>query len=304
MDFKQLQSFVTVVECGSFSRAAASLFVSQPTISAHIRALEEELCAQLITRTTKRIEVTRKGRSVYHDARGILEIRDRMVRLCSEDEKLIIRIAASTIPASYILPEILPEFGRLYPKMYFSIHRAESREVLEGVMQGRFDLGFSTKPGDEHMISLPVCRDRMVLITPVNDYFLSLHGKKEVSQEELQRQPIILREKSETKEKQADVYLKHMDIDEGQLEVVARVNDQETVKNLVAGGMGVSRISQRAARDFMNEKRILCFELPVKSEKMIYFVVRKKDWQIEHIQHFARFVQKSICGIELDDNGV
>ena len=292
MDFKQLQSFVTVVECGSFTRAAERLFVSQPTISAHIRALEEELGAALMIRTTKNMEVTQKGRSVYQDALAILEAKDRILRHCAQDEKQIIRIAASTIPASYMLPEILPEFGRLHPQLYFSIHRIQSNGVLEGVAQGRFDLGFSTVPGDDRMISLTVCRDRMVLITPVNEHFLMLHEKKDISPEELLRHPIILREKTETGEKRADRYLSAMGMDEGRLEVVARANDQETVKNLVAGGMGVSLISHRAARNFADEKRILCFELPLHSEKSIYFVTRKPDWQMKHIQRFARFVQR------------
>ena len=68
MDFKQLRSFVAVVRCGSFTQAAQQLFVSQPTISAHVRALEEELGRELILRTTKAIEVTPKGKEIYEYA--------------------------------------------------------------------------------------------------------------------------------------------------------------------------------------------------------------------------------------------
>lgn len=292
MDFKQLQSFVTVVECMSFTRAAERLFVSQPTISAHIRALEEELHTPLIIRTTKSIEVTEKGKSIYQDARAILEIRDRMVHACTIQERRIIRVAASTIPAAYLLPEILPEFGRLFPQMYFSIHRSDSKGVLEGVAQGRFDLGFSTMRGNETLVCQSICRDRMVLITPVSDHFLQLSAMQDVPFERLITHPMILREKSETGQKQADRYLASLGIDEESLEIAARANDQETVKNLVAGGMGVSLISKRAAQNFIDEKRILCFELPLQSEKDIYVVARKGDWQQEHIQRFARFVQR------------
>jgi len=292
MDFKQLKSFVSVVECGSFTHAAELLFVSQPTVSAHIRALEEELDTPLITRTTKRIEVTQKGLDVYRDAVAVLTIRDRMIQSCSPDEKQIVHIGASTIPASYMLPEILPEFGKLCPQIYFSIHHSDSQSVLEGVSQGRFDLGFSGIKGDEGMVSQPICRDRMILITPVSDYFLRLHGSKESVFNQLLTQPIILREKSEMRNKLADRYLSEMGIDEENLEVVARANDQETVKNLVAGGMGISLISKRAAHSFINEKRILSFELPVKSGKTIYLVTRKNNWQKEHIQRFVRFVSK------------
>lgn len=293
MDFKQLLSFVTVVECQSFTKAAQRLFVSQPTVSAHIRALEEELQTALIVRTTKSIDVTPKGKSVYDDAVSILGIRDHMIQSCVAQQKRILRVAASTIPAAYILPEILPVFGRLYPQYYFSIHRIENAGVLSGVAEGRFDLGFTTVSAGETLMSMPVCRDRMVLITPVTPQYLQLQTSKETSVEQLLANPIILREKSAAAPKQADSYLAELGYDEEMLDVVARANDQETVKNLVAGGMGVSLISYRAARSFIEEKRVLCFELPVISEKCIYLVCRKGECRQEHITHLEEFVRKN-----------
>ena len=292
MDFKQLQSFVTVVECASFTKAAEQLFVSQPTVSAHIRSLEEELKTELIVRTTKSIEVTETGRRVYDDALSILGIREHMIKTCSEENRKIIRIAASTIPASYMLPDVLPKFGRMFPQTYFSIHRCENKYVLEGVAEGRFDLGFATVQGNERFMSLPVCRDRMILITPVSQSFLMLHGNKELPSDFLLTQPIILREKTEEGQKMADRYLSALGIEEDKLRIVARANDQETVKNLVAGGMGVSLISRMAARSFVEEKRVLSFDMPVCEEKTIYLILRKTDGQQEHIQRFVRFVQQ------------
>ena len=72
MELKQLQSFAAVVKYGSFTKAAEKLYISQPTISTHIRTLEEELGRQLILRTTKSIEVTEKGREVYGYVTNIL----------------------------------------------------------------------------------------------------------------------------------------------------------------------------------------------------------------------------------------
>ena len=292
MDFKQLQSFVSVVEYGSFTRAAEQLFVSQPTVSAHIRALEEELKTALIVRTTKSIRVTQMGKCVYDDAVSILRMKDHMLQTCAVDQKAILRVAASTIPASYILPEILPEFGRRYPQVYFGIHRLDHTGVLTGVEQGRYDIGFSTSRPEETLTCLPVCKDRMVLITPVAPEYLQMHAQGETPIDHLLAQPIILREKTGSGQKQSDRYLTDLGYDEQRLKVVARANDQETVKNLVAGGMGVSLISYRAARNFIEEKRVLCFELPVQSEKTIYLVCRKQEEHQEHLQHFMRFVHR------------
>ena len=292
MDFKQLQTYATVVECQSFTKAAQQLYVSQPTISAHVRALEEELHATLIERTTKSITVTQKGREVYDYAVSILDIRERMIQACSQGQKRVIRVAASTIPAAYMLPQILPEYGRLFPQVYFSIHQGRNGEVLASVEDGRFDLGFSTERSKADMVSIPVGRDRMVLITPVTQQYLELAGLPDTPVDRLLACPIILREKMETGQKLADRYLAALGVAEDDLQVVARANDQETVKSLVAGGMGISLISYWAAQNFIAEKRVLCFELPVHSEKTIYLVSRKTECQQEHVRHFCEFVQK------------
>lgn len=72
MDFKQLRSFVAVADCGSFTQAAAQLYTSQPTISAHIRQLEEELQQRLFLRTTKSLSITPHGRELYDYAVQVL----------------------------------------------------------------------------------------------------------------------------------------------------------------------------------------------------------------------------------------
>ena len=87
MEFKQLESFAAVVRLNSFTKAAESLYISQPTISTHIRALEEELGTRLIMRTTKNIEVTPEGMKLFEYSVNILELRDRMVSECSEGAK-------------------------------------------------------------------------------------------------------------------------------------------------------------------------------------------------------------------------
>ena len=115
MEFKQLESFAAVIKCNSFTKAAEKLYISQPTISTHIRALEEELNTRLILRTTKSIEVTPEGRKLYDYAENILQLRNRMLEECTGGVKKILHLAASTIPSAYILPEVLPAYGATRP---------------------------------------------------------------------------------------------------------------------------------------------------------------------------------------------
>ena len=293
MEFKQLQSFAAVVKYESFTKAAEKLFLSQPTISAHIQALEEELHCQLMIRTTKSIEITPKGMSVYEYAVNILSMRDRMIEECREDPKSIIHLGASTIPSAYILPEILAEYGKISPHIYFIIHQSDSAGVVEGLTDGVFDVGLvGMKFEDPELACIPFCRDRMVLIAPVNSYFLALKEQETPPLKELLSGPVILRESGSGSRKSADLFLDNAGIAEKDLHITARINDQEAIKNLVASGMGVSIISERAAKNFLEEKRLLMFELPEYSgSRELYLVYRKNCAVKDYVTRFMEFVR-------------
>ena len=132
MELKQLESFAAVVECESFTRAAEKLFISQPTVSAHVRALEEELHSQLIIRTTKSIQVTPRGRELYECACGMLTLRNRLTERWAKQEEQVVHLGASTIPSAYILPELLPAYRRRQPEIRFDIHQVTARASLTG----------------------------------------------------------------------------------------------------------------------------------------------------------------------------
>ena len=292
MDFKQLKSFAAVVEYQNFSKAAERLNIAQPTISTHVRMLEEELNTRLILRTTKSLEITPQGWDAYRYAVKILDLKDRIMDSCSADSKNIIRLGASTIPAAYILPEVLSRYGEVSPNSYFVINQARGQEVIEGVMDGQYDVGLTGAPTDrEGLVCLPLYENRLVMITPVNERFIRLQLQCASSLEELLKEPMVLREVGSRKS--ANQYLEAMGISEDKLHVVARVNDQETVKNMVARGIGVSLISEIAARDFVKERRLLKFTLPdYDSQQHIYLVYRNRFGSESKVQDFVNFLQR------------
>ena len=136
MDFKQLRSFVTVADCGSFTQAAVRLYTSQPTVSAHIRQLEDELHETLFLRTTKSLTITARGRELYDYAVHVLELQDQLLDAWAQDEHTI-RLGASTIPSAYILPEVLPSFRAQHPDAVFSVLQSDSAGVLQQLRAGR-----------------------------------------------------------------------------------------------------------------------------------------------------------------------
>lgn len=293
MEFKQLQSFVEVVKWKSFTKAASQLYISQPTISTHIRQLEEELCSRLIIRTTKSIEITPRGQELYECAVNILEIRDQLIRRWASEADKTIQLGASTIPSAYIIPEILPAYGKIHPEIYFVIHQSDSQGVAESLLDGHLDLGMSGMKHREDVLEfIPFYQDRMVLITPVAPRFLELKKQGGEVFSRLLQEPVILREQGSGSYKTADLFLESIGIREKDLHVAARINDQESIKNLVAGGLGISIISQRAAWNFAAEKRLLMFDLPKPfSGRNLYLVYRKDYILRNYIRQFIAFVR-------------
>lgn len=207
MELRQLQSLMAVVEYKSFSKAAEKLFISQPTISTHIRMLEEELNSRLIIRTTKSIEVTMHGRELYECAHQIFSLKDNLVQRWAEENKKIIRVGASTIPADYILPEILPVFRKHEPDIKFYIHQNDSQNIISGLLNGNFSLGMVGMKQQEKMISfVPFYQDEMVMITPKKERFLNINKDSFSLKDIIFNEPIILREQGSGSKKSIETY--------------------------------------------------------------------------------------------------
>ena len=282
MDFKHLQTFEAVVRQLSFSRAADELFISQPTISQHIRQLEEELKTRLIIRTTKSIEVTPKGRGVYDYAVNILSLRDRLIEDCSVESRHVIHIGASTIPAGYILPEIMPEYHKLHPDVHLYLTQGDSSEITEKLLNSTIDLGLTgMDPQNVHITAIPFTEDTMVIITPADRYYKELKKKEKDSLAELANQPFIFREEGSGSRKAAEEALASAGISVRSLRIIAAVHDQEAIRNLVACGQGISVVSARTAERYRRDKSILTFALPLSGYTRRLYIIYRREYVLK-----------------------
>ncbi len=292
MDFKQLRSFVAVADCGSFTRAAEQLYISQPSVSAHIRQLEEELHERLFLRTTKSLSITPRGRELYEYAVHVLTMQDKLLSRWKENET-IIRLAASTIPSTYVLPEVLPRYRELQPEITFDICQSDSQGVLNGLLNGRFELGLAgMQTSDEDLVFTPFYRDAMVLITPNNARFAEARSRGASVIELLRQETLLLREEGSGSQKCVDEFLHVAGLDLTALHVSARLNDQESVKNLVASGLGISIVSEKAVQTECRDGSLLAFPLPNDcGTRDLYLVQRRGDYCKPQINRFAAFVR-------------
>ena len=288
MDFKQLRSFVAVADCGSFTQAAAQLYTSQPTVSAHIRQLEEELQQRLFLRTTKSLSITPHGRELYDYAVQVLSLQDRLLAGWRQGEH-VVSLGVSTIPSAYLLPDLLARFSVLHPDVSFDIHQSDSSGVLRALRTGRFDLGLTgmTAP-DEDLVFTPLYQDTMVLIAPNTPEFSAAKAQNMPLAALLQSHPLLLRENGSGSQRSADDFLRAAGLKTDALHVAARLNDQESIKNLVAAGLGLAIVSAVSVARERDRGDLLVFPL-ANAARTFYVVTRRHDFLSPAARQFFDF---------------
>lgn len=292
MDIKQLQAFVEVVRLSSFTKAADRLCLTQPTISAQICRLEAELDTELIRRTTKSLQVTAAGQELYEYALNILSLTDKINERCRSAGEKIIHIGTSTIPSEYILPGLISTYRRIRPEVSFSIHQSDSEDITQGLIEGRYDIGFIGSNCPESSISSAfIGSDEMVIIAPDSEPFRTIwnslyasgaKNKKTSSDNrmgldkdtllKLVSYPIILRESGSGSGKAGLGVLSEYGISESGLNVAIRTNNTASIVELVRSGAGIAIVSHFAAND-----GLLVFPFGKSFARRDFYMLKSKD---------------------------
>lgn len=299
MNLKQLEAFVQVSESGSFSKAAKELFLTQPTISAHISSLEKELNVRLFIRNTKEVSLSDDGKDLYRYAKQITDLEkaiEERFYMDSDDGKHFITIAASTIPAQYLLPKVLMCYRGRYPKEQIKIMETDSSEVVTQVVDHMVDVGFTgTVLEKKHCKYIPFYKDELAVITPDTPEYRILKEQNRDDIDWIKRKPLILREEGSGTRKEAEKQLKNAGISMEDLDIVASIANQETIKKSVKQGMGITVLSRLAAED---EDGLLIFPIPGADEGRDINLVYNKNYQMTRsADRFIRIV-KEVYDIE------
>ena len=301
MNLKQLEAFVQVAEGGSFSKAAKQLFLTQPTISAHISSLEKELNARLFVRNTKEVKLSDDGKELYRYARQMIDLQKKIeerFETGKSESKHLITIAASTIPAQYLLPEILMKFNERYPKEQVKLLETDSSQVVTKIIDHMVDVGFTgTVLEKKHCKYIPFYKDELVVITPNTEKYQVLHQNiEDISW--ISGECLIMREEGSGTRKEAGKQLRNAGINLDKLKIIASIENQETIKKSVKQGMGISIISRLAAEEEAKSGDLLTFPIPKADRGRDINLVYNKNYQMsKSAERFVKVV-KEVYGIE------
>jgi DNA-binding transcriptional LysR family regulator len=176
MDIHQLRVFTSVFKNKSFSKASEELHLTQPTISNHIKALEDEFECKLFDRLGRTILPTKEAEVLYSHSLEVIEKAAVLKEAVGEMKKDLtgkLVIGASSIPGVYLMPRIMTEFQKKYPSISFQIIISDSRGIIDSISRHEVLLGIvGAKIGNEQIHYVPFIEDELIV------HIFALSGRK------------------------------------------------------------------------------------------------------------------------------
>jgi DNA-binding transcriptional LysR family regulator len=258
MDLHQIEIFCVLIKFRSFSKAAETLYLTQPTVSGHIKNLETELGVKLLDRLGKRIVPTEAGEVLFRHGQKLLELRDEArqeIEGIAGNVNGLLKIGGSTIPGAYILPERIGAFKKKYPAPSIHLYINDTAKTTESVLNGDLQIGvIGARSADAHLETHPFLKDELVVAVPPDHAWAR---KKNISIDALAGEPFILREKGSGTRRIMEERLGKAGFSPTDLNPVAIMGSSDAVRQAVKAGLGVSILSIRALRDDVQANRLI-----------------------------------------------
>lgn len=248
MQISYLRTFVTVIDRGGFSAAARALGISQPAVSQQVQRLEEELSVVLLRRGRRGVvELTPFGETVLDFARATLAAYDALLEELDRQREVVageLRLAASTIPGEYLVPQLLTNFRAQHSNVEARVTVGDTADVVRQVLSGACDLGFVGAPVEQPGLSLErLAADEVVLAVYPGHPFVQ---RGRVSWEEVLAQPLIIREEGSGTRHAVEQTLTAQGKALSPESVVLTLGSTQAVVQAIRDRLGIGFVSRRA----------------------------------------------------------
>ena len=296
MDLWQLKIFCKVVELNSFSRAGKIVHLSQPTVSSHIKDLEDHFGCRLIDRLSKEAVATKAGELLYGYARKILAFSDETEAAMAEFNGKIkgrLLIGGSTIPGTYLMPQLIGDFKKQYPDVIVSLKIGDTGNIIEDILKGNLELGIvGAKAGTKKIVQKKLIEDEMRLIVPANHRWA---GEKHVSLKRLINEPFIVRERGSGTLKSLYQSLSDQGHALEDLKVMAELGSAQAICQGIKTGVGVSVLSTLAVAEDLQAGKLDALEVDGLNLKRNFYLTWHRYRSPSPLnQAFVQFLEKEL----------
>jgi DNA-binding transcriptional LysR family regulator len=250
MDLHRLEVFCKVVELRSFTRAAQAVLLSQPTVSEHIRTLEETVGEKLLDRLGREAIPTATGQILYRYAQKMLRLREEALQsIASYRGEMAghLILGASTIPGTFILPRIIGAFKARHPSIQLTLRILSTGQIVELVLAASLEIGLvGSRWRDRRLRTEEIFSDELVLaVYPEHRW----SGRDEVSVEALYGEPFILRESGSGTRLVMTQVLEAHGFDLSKMFIVAEMATTQAIAQSIKARIGISILSRRAVEE-------------------------------------------------------
>jgi LysR family hydrogen peroxide-inducible transcriptional activator len=283
MNLKDLKYLVALADTGHFGKAAERTFVSQPTLSAQLKKLEEYLGVKLVERQPRNVQLTEVGKQVVVRARRMLDEGDQIVALARNNkDPLAGRLKLALIPTigPYLLPRVMQKIRKALPQLGLMLYEHQTEALLKRLHDGEVDLG---------IMALPIAQDGMETRELYEEAFTvalpnhhALAAKSTIKIPDLKGQTLLLLEDGHCLRDQALEVCSRIDIREAE---DFRATSLETLRQMVVAGLGITLLPETAVESPFGSQRGLTirqFSKPVPTRN-VGAVWRKSSTRVEAI---------------------
>ena len=294
MDLWRLNIFCKVVELRSFSKAASTVYLTQPTVSSHIKDLENHFECKLIDRLGREVVPTKAGQLLYGYAAKMIALKEDTEKALAEFQGKIrghLTIGGSTIPGGYILPPLLGRFKKAYPEVTVTLTEGDTAGIIQDTLEGRVELGIvGAKAGEVQLVQEKFMDDEMCLIVPTGHNW----GIRDtVMVDDLEGEPFIMREPGSGTRKSIEQVLDKAGYRPSRLNVVAEMGSTEAVRQAIKAGVGVSILSECAVVDELTSGILRKVGIEgISFHRAFYLITHKHRTQSPLCRTFAQFLRQ------------
>lgn len=276
LNFSQLRAFWEAARAGTYSRAAAALFVTQPAVSAQIKALEQTLGLKLFRKMGRQMVLTEAGSELLQYVRRVFELEREIESVVEQMHKLqrgVLKVATTKTYARYLMPWIMGRFHAAYPGIKIILDEGSSLEMCKSILESRNELGVLAKVEELKKVEfIPFQEEKIVLFTSPSHYFAQ---KGSICFQDLDGQPIIMKERgSGTHAIVARCFARHGITPN----VLVETSNTDFIKDMVRKGEGVSFLVRQAVEQEIKEGKLKVIE--IKDEDLIlpvFIVLRDSE---------------------------
>ncbi len=292
MDLRTLEIFCKVVENRSFSQTAEEMSITQPTVSFQMHNLEKYFGTKLFDRSTRELNLTKEGETLYEYAHKILELGKAAKESVAGYKNLNLGelvIGASTIPGEYILPAKLKLFKKKFPRIKVILRIADTEKIISQVLERKLDIGVVGARVEHKNLSYEeFVEDELVLIVSPKHRWAKI---KHISLADLEKEPFIIREKGSGTRTTMLTALREKRLALEDLNIVMELGSTESVKTAVKAGIGVSLVSKWAIKDELKLRRLRALKIrELNLFRYFYIVYDQRRILSKAVKSFHQFL--------------